>query len=544
MKDFARVTKLSNIGGRADYISNPDRQEKLVATSPAIDWKPYQEFERANQKTSRRNNEGREVILALPNEWYDLPPGELTQRVQLLAEKAAGKKTDMQWAIHWNKKESNLHVHVVFSERQKEKDPKRWDRDVYLTAEGKVARKAADRARDRDGNVLPPVHRKGDLKGGFTAKDARYVARNWVQTVKEELRQELQRLGATIDAPNLLHEYHEGKGKDAPKIRAKNMLVRATNEAIKKATRQAELSPDALKKLRNYGLAALKKGRVLKLTLDGAQLKASTCTLQEHRQAMAEKPAAMPPVQKATPTIEVPVRKAAPAATERPKPAFSLSALQEAVREYYRQTFALYDERKPLDPAVQFAPATLRRALSDLKAERSRAEEAHDSLRRIPFWKKEKKQEATEALEAARSTCERAWKTIEDSGVSLYFDNQKVHWSSVDLEELQLRIERRAEELQREANNAAKFARPADALKGSQEAQKAAETRFRNLCKQIPKGQELAAKEAADRAISDCNYGIASLRAIEVFNATVRDALPEPDARAHERDRSHTPRGR
>jgi hypothetical protein len=33
MKGFARVTKLSNVGGRADYISNPDRQESIVAKS-------------------------------------------------------------------------------------------------------------------------------------------------------------------------------------------------------------------------------------------------------------------------------------------------------------------------------------------------------------------------------------------------------------------------------------------------------------------------------------------------------------------------------
>lgn len=74
MKSFARVTKLSNIGGRADYITNEKKQEAILAKSEAVDWKPYRDFERANQRTATANNEGREMIIALPNEWAKLPP--------------------------------------------------------------------------------------------------------------------------------------------------------------------------------------------------------------------------------------------------------------------------------------------------------------------------------------------------------------------------------------------------------------------------------------------------------------------------------------
>lgn len=143
MKGFARVTKLSSVGGRADYISNPDRQESIVAASAPVDWKPYHDYEMANQKTDRRNNEGREVVIALPNEWAALSRGELSRRAEKLAVTAAGKDTDMQWAVHWNKAHTNLHIHVIFSERQKEKEPGRWDRDIYLTDDGKVARRSS-----------------------------------------------------------------------------------------------------------------------------------------------------------------------------------------------------------------------------------------------------------------------------------------------------------------------------------------------------------------------------------------------------------------
>ena len=85
MKSFARVTKLSNIGGRADYITNEKKQEAILAKSEAVDWKPYRDFERANQRTATANNEGREMIIALPNEWAKLPPAELHARANTIA---------------------------------------------------------------------------------------------------------------------------------------------------------------------------------------------------------------------------------------------------------------------------------------------------------------------------------------------------------------------------------------------------------------------------------------------------------------------------
>jgi hypothetical protein len=53
--------------GRPDYISNPKWQENILAASPQVDWKPYRDFERAHRKTYAPNNEGREVMIALPN---------------------------------------------------------------------------------------------------------------------------------------------------------------------------------------------------------------------------------------------------------------------------------------------------------------------------------------------------------------------------------------------------------------------------------------------------------------------------------------------
>ena len=234
MKSFARATKLTNITGRADYISNPDRQEKILAKSASIDLEPYQQFERAKQKTlaaGSKNIEGREIILALPNEWSKLRQKELARRADHLARTIVGDDRDVQWAVHWNKAHTNLHLHVIFSERQREKEPGRWDRDIYLTAEGKVARTKADRARLPDGSIAPPVHRKGELKDGFTAKDPRFKQKGWLHDLKGQLKKEMQdRWKVKFEERGLLSEYHEGKGREAPAIRKKNEAIRVINK--------------------------------------------------------------------------------------------------------------------------------------------------------------------------------------------------------------------------------------------------------------------------------------------------------------------------
>lgn len=265
MKGFARVTKLSNVGGRADYISNPDRQEMIVAKSAPVDWKPYHDFECSKQKTlsSGKSIEAREVILALPNEWRKLPPGELSRRAQQLAVTAAGKSTDMQWAVHWNKAYTNLHMHIIFSERTRDKTPGTWDRDIYLTSEGKVARKAADRARDPNGNVLPPVHRKGELKGGFTAKDTKYKSVDWIPQMKEAVKEKFAEYGIDIEKPEFLSEFHEGKGSQSAKIRQKNVAIRITNANYKKfSAEQPNVSKKQTFKAKSKAVAAAKKGKV------------------------------------------------------------------------------------------------------------------------------------------------------------------------------------------------------------------------------------------------------------------------------------------
>ena len=240
MQTFVRMSKLSNIVGRSDYISNPKRQEDIVAARSYADWKPYQAYERTHQRSAKANNEGRELIIALPNEWQHLTELHLVSRMNELAQRLLPDKTDYQWAVHWNKDRTNLHMHLIFSERNRSYGSKGvWDRDIYLTDDGKVARRKADRARDKDGNVKPPVHRKGEPKADgkvqFTAKDTRYKSREWLEWTKQEVTQFYQQYGVTLDKPKLLHQQHVGKGDTAGQryMKQKNERINRLNKWIK-----------------------------------------------------------------------------------------------------------------------------------------------------------------------------------------------------------------------------------------------------------------------------------------------------------------------
>lgn len=292
MQSFVRATVLTNIGGRGAYISDPGRQEEIVMASPAVDWKPYHDFEQSRPQKGAKIVEGRELIIDIPNDWYTsitrnvgytkISYAELRQRCQRLVEAAVGKKTDLQWAVHWNKARTNLHVHVIFSERTRE-DKGTWDRDIYLTSDGKVARRSTDRARDPDGNVRPPIHHKGDPKGDFSAKNDDYSKKWWLAAAKQNVENVLKEYGVTIDERGLVSQYHEGKGADAPKIRRKNDAIRATNANYKAfIEKNPGVAKKHVQKARREAVAAAKTGKVadFKKTMFGG-VKIFTLTLKE-----------------------------------------------------------------------------------------------------------------------------------------------------------------------------------------------------------------------------------------------------------------------
>lgn len=275
--------------GRSDYISNAERQEEILCQSELpvgnenweTYWQPYVEFEKANPKTGTvvdgvyvpvPNNEGREVKIPLPNGWAKLPEAELRERVQRLVKAAIDKDTDVQWAVHWNKKRDNLHVHILFSERTRCEDRK-WDRDIYRAADGTIARFKPQRARNDDGTIKPPVHRKGESKGGFTAKEKRYTTKEWLysmkttkNTPKEGYKSPLAKVFASYGVeitprrPWHIRQTHVGKRKNSPQIKERNEYIKFVNQKLDEIRAKGVL-PKKLVELRKEILTHLYSGK-------------------------------------------------------------------------------------------------------------------------------------------------------------------------------------------------------------------------------------------------------------------------------------------
>lgn len=201
---FARQTKLSNISGRADYISNPKRQENIVLHSKENmqnDWKDYADYEKANTKSQTENNQGREIIIHLPHELAK-DKNKLKEVVDDYSKTLLGQKRDFEYAVHWNQKESNLHAHIIFSERERniERQPKVYGRNIWYNKETNRMAKA-----NSPGAEL--LYKKGevqrDKKTGeiiynddpFSIKDKRFTTKVFNHEIKETHKNIMNKYG-------------------------------------------------------------------------------------------------------------------------------------------------------------------------------------------------------------------------------------------------------------------------------------------------------------------------------------------------------------
>ena len=126
---FIRQSKLSDVAGRIDYISNPKRQEYLYATyqTEGATREFWKNLARENQLDFKASGsagkciEGREFIIALPESLVQYRAGDV---VRLFTE-IFHKRYDVECsaAIHHNKTKTNYHIHLVFSERKMLEQP-------------------------------------------------------------------------------------------------------------------------------------------------------------------------------------------------------------------------------------------------------------------------------------------------------------------------------------------------------------------------------------------------------------------------------------
>lgn len=167
---FIQQSKIPNLKGRIDYISNPERQENLYATystAPDLYWRDLAKENREDFKrsgTSGKCIEARELIIALPPVFdrYDYD-----QTLRYFVDKYKERyDVECTAALHHNSRMNNLHIHLIYSERKELAEPevKIASRDRYYDPHGKHIR-TKKAATDEHGDLLPRyrVIKKGEV---------------------------------------------------------------------------------------------------------------------------------------------------------------------------------------------------------------------------------------------------------------------------------------------------------------------------------------------------------------------------------------------
>lgn len=229
---YGRVAKISNAVGRSNYINDEERQEEIVLHKENMQhsWEEHSSFEKEHQKTNVANNEALEVHVALPNELAQ-DKEKLESVCDDLVKDIVGFNKDYEYSVHWNHNRTNLHVHILFSERENQKDlePKIYkkdiwqDRDTHRLAKAhaenaELVHKKGDIQRDKEGNIKY----KTDI---FKPKDTQYIKRNWVHDVREITQKILKSHGYELDITT----------KESPYLTQKKLYKGASADYIEKA---------------------------------------------------------------------------------------------------------------------------------------------------------------------------------------------------------------------------------------------------------------------------------------------------------------------
>ncbi len=155
---FIQMTKLHNVRGRIYYISSPKKQENLYAVYETTDrnfWTDLAKYNQAEFKKSGTEGkciEARELIIALPESFTEYPPDRLLQIFTDHFRQTYG--TDCIAALHHNKRKTNYHIHLIFSERTLLEQPieKVATRNMFYDEKGNHVRTKKE-ILDEEGNI-------------------------------------------------------------------------------------------------------------------------------------------------------------------------------------------------------------------------------------------------------------------------------------------------------------------------------------------------------------------------------------------------------
>ncbi len=143
---FIQMSKLTDLKGRIDYVTNPDRQEHLYATYNTMDNQFWKLLAKENQEDFKRSVtkgtciEARELIIALPESFIEYDKNWLLQTVVDYFKQEYG--VECFSGLHQNKTMNNYHIHMIFAERKLLLEPveKIATRNMFFNEKGKHVR--------------------------------------------------------------------------------------------------------------------------------------------------------------------------------------------------------------------------------------------------------------------------------------------------------------------------------------------------------------------------------------------------------------------
>lgn len=191
---FIQMSKLPNVKGRISYITSHARQENLYATYHTADNAFWSNLARESQQEFQRSGaegkciEARKLIIALPEVYTQYEPQQVLEDFTDEFHRRYG--VECVSALHHNKRNTNYHIHLIFSERKllPEPDVKIATRSVFFDETGKRVRTKKE-ITGEDGQIRKgcTVIKKGEVYEShlFTVKDDRFKSEAFLREVKE-----------------------------------------------------------------------------------------------------------------------------------------------------------------------------------------------------------------------------------------------------------------------------------------------------------------------------------------------------------------------
>ena len=236
---FIQMSKLPNVKGRISYITSHARQENLYATYRTADHTFWSNLARESQQEFQRSGtegkciEARELIIALPEVYTQYEPQQVLEDFTEEFRRRYG--VECVSALHHNKRKTNYHIHLIFSERKllSAPDVKIAARSVFFDETGKRVRTKKE-ITGEDGQIRKgcTVIKKGEIYEShlFTTKDERFKSEAFVREVKTVYTDLINR--------------HISNPEQHLKVFDKNSIYLPTKKIGKNNPKEAEIKAD------------------------------------------------------------------------------------------------------------------------------------------------------------------------------------------------------------------------------------------------------------------------------------------------------------